>query len=136
VHHQSFRDPGAEKCRVLVVASDHRMRASLRALVQADGRYSVVADACTVAEAIELDRSLRPALILLDLLFPTAIDGLDAVRLLALGSRRPIVVLSVQAALRDAAYAAGATGFVVQGDDADALLAVISAAMVQPPFEP
>jgi DNA-binding NarL/FixJ family response regulator len=136
VHHQSFRDPGAEQCRVLVAASDHRMRASLRALVQADGRYSVVADACTVAEAIELDRSLRPALILLDLLFPTAVDGLDAVRSLALGSRRPIVVLSVQAALRDAAYAAGATGFVVQGDDADALLAVISAAMVQPPFEP
>jgi DNA-binding NarL/FixJ family response regulator len=121
---------------VLVAASDHRMRASLRALVQADGRYSVVADACTVAAVIELDRSLRPALILLDLLFPTAIDGLDAIRLLALGSRRPIVVLSVQAALRDAAYAAGATGFVVQGDDADALLAVISAAMVQPPFEP
>jgi DNA-binding NarL/FixJ family response regulator len=112
------------------------MRASLRALVQADGRYSVVAEACTVAEAVELDQSLHPALILLDLLFPTAVDGLDAVRLLAHGSRRPIVVISAQAALRDAAYAAGAAGFVVQGDDVDALLAVISAAVVQPPFEP
>jgi DNA-binding NarL/FixJ family response regulator len=121
---------------VLVVASDHRMRASLRALVQADGRYSVVGEAYTAAQAIELDQSLRPALVLLDLLFPTVVDGLDAVRLLALRSRRPIVVLSVQAALRDEAYAAGATGFVVQGDDADALLEVISTAIVQPPFEP
>ncbi len=136
MHQQCFQEPVAQVGRVLIAASDHRMRASLRALVQADGRYSVVAEACTVAEAVEFDQSLRPALILLDLLFPMAVDGLDAVRLLALVSKRPIVVLSVQAGLRDAAYAAGATGFVVQGDDADALLAVISAAMVQPPFEP
>jgi DNA-binding NarL/FixJ family response regulator len=108
------------------------MRASLRALVHADGRYSVVAEACTVAEAVNLDQALRPSVILLDLLFPTRVDGLDAVRLLASVSKRPIVVISAQAALRDAAHAAGATGFVVQGDDADVLLAVISAAVVQP----
>jgi DNA-binding NarL/FixJ family response regulator len=121
---------------VLIAASDHRVRAALRALVEADGRYSVVAEALTAGEIIELDQSLGPSLILLDLLFPTAVDGLDAVRLLADGSRRPVVVLSAHEALRDAAYAAGAAGFVVQGDDAEALLTVISAAIAQPPLSP
>jgi DNA-binding NarL/FixJ family response regulator len=137
VDDQDLSNPAeAQVFRVLVAASDHRMRAALRALVEADGRYHVVAEARTPGEAVVLDASLRPALILLDLLFPMASDGLDAVRVLTLGSRRPIVVLSAQAGLRDAAFAAGAAGFVAQGDDTDALLAVISAALTQPPFQP
>jgi DNA-binding NarL/FixJ family response regulator len=114
---------------VLLVASDRRVRAALQALVEAEGRYVVIAGARTSDEAVALDRSLRPQLILLDLLLPTTEDGLDAVRFLARGDERPIVVIGAQAALRPAAWAAGAVGFVVQGDAADAVLAVIRAAL-------
>ena len=79
-------------CRVLVAASDHRMRAAIRALLEAEGRYVVVAEACSAGETAALDRSLQPELILLDPLFPTVPAGLDAVRLLAFGNTRPVVV--------------------------------------------
>ncbi len=134
MHDQRFQYAASSRmCRVLVAASDHRMRAALRALLEADGHYIVVADARSTEESIALDRSLHPDLILLDLLFPMADDGLDAVRLLAHGNSRPIVVISSQAALRDAALAAGAAGFATQGDAADVVLAIIAAAMPQPP---
>jgi DNA-binding NarL/FixJ family response regulator len=134
VHEQRLPDPTiAHICRVLVAASDQRMRAALRALVEADGSYNVVAEAHAAGETVVLDTSLRPALILLDLLIPTARDGLDAVRVLALGSRRPIVVISAQTGLRHAALAAGAAGFVVQGEGAEVLLGVLAAVRSQVP---
>jgi DNA-binding NarL/FixJ family response regulator len=133
MHDQRFPHAAASHVyRVLVAASDHRMRAALGALVEAEGCYVVVAEARSPEEAVALDRSLQPALILLDLLFPMAEDGLDAVRLLALGNTRPIVVISAQAALRDAAIAAGAAGFVTQGDAADVVLSIIAAATPDP----
>ena len=131
--HSRLHPTTAQPLQVLVVTSDRRMRAALQALVEAEGRYVVIAEARTSDQAVALDRSHRPQLILLDLLLPTTEDGLDAVRLLARGNARPIVVISTQAALRPAALAAGAAGFAVQGDDADLVLAVISAATQYPP---
>lgn len=120
-------------CSVLIAAGDQRMRAALRALVEADGRFSVVGQARSVGEAIVLDAELHPALILLDLLIPEVSAGLDAVRALALVSRRPIVAVGAQASVRQAALAAGAAGFVIQGEGADVLLPVLAAACAQPP---
>jgi DNA-binding NarL/FixJ family response regulator len=112
------------------------MRAALRALLEAEGHYVVIAEARTSGQAVALDRSLRPQLILLDLLLPTSEDGLDAVRLLAGRDARPIVVIGAQAALRSAALAAGAAGFAVQGDDADLVLGMINAATPNLPSTP
>jgi DNA-binding NarL/FixJ family response regulator len=109
------------------------MRAALRALLEAEGRYVVVAEARTGGEVAALDRSLQPELILLDLLFPTAPSGLEAVRLLAAGNRRPVVVISARKALHHAALAAGAAGFVVQGEGTDVLLAALASAISQSP---
>lgn len=134
MHDQSRPDSmTAQPLHVLLVASDRRMRAALRALVEAEGRYVVIAEARTSDQAVTLDRSHQPQLILLDLPLPTTEDGLEAVRVLARGNARPIVVISAQAARRPAALAAGAAGFAVQGDDADHVLAVISAATQHPP---
>lgn len=134
MHDESHPHPTTmQPLRVLLVASDRRMRAALQALVEAEGRYVVIAEAHTSNKAVALDRSLRPQLVLLDLLLPTTRDGLDTVRLLARGNARPIVVIGMQAALRPAALAAGAVGFAVQGDDADLVLEVIGAATQHPP---
>lgn len=130
MHDQSRLHPTTtQPLHVLLVASDRRMRAALQALVEAEGCYVVIAEALTSDQAVALDRSLSPQLIVLDLLLPTTEAGLDAVRLLARGDERPIVVIGARAALRPAALAAGAVGFVVQGDDADAVLAVMRAAI-------
>jgi DNA-binding NarL/FixJ family response regulator len=134
MHDPSFRHPVVSNvCRVLVAARDRWIRAAFRALLEADGRYVISAEACSGEEATALDRSLQPALILLDLLFPTTPAGLEVVRLLAVGNTRPIVVVSARAVLRDAALAAGAAGFVVQGEGTDVLLAVLAAAIAQSP---
>ena len=98
-----------------------------------DARYVVIAKARTSFQTMALDWSLRPQLILLDILLPTTEDGLDAVRRLASGNMRPIVVIGPQARLRRAALTAGAVGFVVQGDDADVVLAAICATTPGPP---
>jgi CheY-like chemotaxis protein len=120
--------PAAPLRHILIAASDRRERVALRALLEADGRY-VVAEALTGPQALALDRALQPALILLDLLFPTAADGLDAVRQLARRESRPIVVLSALAGLHDAALEAGAAAFLEQGVDADVVLVTIDAAI-------
>jgi CheY-like chemotaxis protein len=121
--------PAIPMRRILIAASDRRERVALRALLEADGRYVVVAEALTGPQAQALVKTLRPALILLDLLFPTAADGLDAVRQLARRESRPIVVLSALAGLHDAALEAGAAAFLEQGVEADVVLATIDAAM-------
>jgi CheY-like chemotaxis protein len=134
MHDPSFQHPASfNVCRVLVAASDHRVCAALRALLEADGRYVVVADAHSAGEAFALDRSLQPDLILLDLLLPTAPAGLDAVRRLASGKTRPVVVVSAQALLRDVTLGVGAAGFVDPGEGTDVLLAVLAAAVFQSP---
>jgi len=134
MHDPSFQHPvSSDVCRVLVAASNHRMCTALRALLEAGGRYVVVADARSAGEAFALDRSLQPDLILLDLLLPTAPAGLDAVRRLASGKTRPIVVVSAQAVLRDLTLGVGAAGFVDQGEGTDVLLAVLAAAISQSP---
>ena len=51
------------------------------------------------------------------------------VRLLAVRNPRPIVVISAQAGLRQAALNAGAAGFIVQEEGTDLLLAVLAAAI-------
>lgn len=132
MHDERDPSPAAPaRPRILIAASDRRERVALRALLEADGRYLVVAEALTGPQALALVHALRPALILLDLLFPTEADGLDAVRQLARRELRPIVVLSALAGLHDAALAAGAAAFLEQGVDADVVLATIDAAIAR-----
>jgi DNA-binding NarL/FixJ family response regulator len=112
---------------ILIAASDQRVRDALRAVLEADGRHVVVGEACTAPRLSALDRALQPELILLDVLFPTAADGLDVIRQLTRGNQRPVVALSARAGVRAAALAAGAAAFVEQGVGADELLGVVHA---------
>jgi DNA-binding NarL/FixJ family response regulator len=115
--------------RILIAASDHRVRDALRAVLEADGRHVVVGEACTAPGLSALDQALQPELVLLDVLFPTAADGLDVIRQLARGNQRPVVALSARAGLRAAALGVGAAAFVEQGVGADELLGVVHAVM-------
>lgn len=70
-----------KKIRVLL-ADDHTVfREGIRLLLETQGEFEVVAEAATGDEAVELTRSLRPDVVLMDIGMP-GMNGLDATRLI------------------------------------------------------
>ncbi len=67
-----------ERIRVLI-ADDHAIvREGLRALIATEPDLELVAEACDGMEAVEMTRSFRPDVILLDMMMPRK-DGLGAI---------------------------------------------------------
>ncbi len=109
--------------RVLIVDDQALLRASFRLLVDNEPDLTVVGEAGTGAEAVELASSLRPDIVLMDIRMPQ-MDGIEATRLMD-GPR--VLVLTtfdldeyVFGALR-----AGASGFLVKDTPPAELLAAI-----------
>ncbi len=70
-----------KKIRVLL-ADDHTVfREGVRLLLETQGEFEIVAEAATGDEAVELTRSLRPDVVLMDIGMP-GMNGLDATRLI------------------------------------------------------
>jgi len=84
--------------KVLVVEDDKKTSELVRLYLENDG-YRVVA-AYSGDKALELARSERPDLILLDLLLPQ-IDGLEVCRILRQESDVPIIMLTAKSTERD-----------------------------------
>ncbi len=87
----------AEGIRVLL-ADDHAMfRAGIKALLEADGRITVVGEASTGDEAVDRARELKPDVVVMDLSMPDS-NGLEATRrIVALGLDTKVLVLTVHA---------------------------------------
>lgn len=103
--------------RVVVADDTPELRLLMRLRLGQDGRFEVVGEAATGAEAVEVAARERPDLVLLDLAMPV-MDGLQALPLIRQRSpgTRVIVFSGVgvpQAA--DSAYAAGADDYVEKG---------------------
>jgi PAS domain S-box-containing protein len=118
------------RIRVLI-ADDHRIfRQGLIALLRAEGGLDVVGEAADGAEAVELARTLRPDVIIMDVAMPN-LNGVEATRQIVAelpGLR--IIGLSmhedetIAASMREA----GAVAFLTKGGPSDALIAAIHAA--------
>jgi DNA-binding NarL/FixJ family response regulator len=115
--------------RVLLADDQALVRAGFRMLVQSADGMTVVGEASTGAEAIELTRRHRPDVVLMDIRMPQ-LDGLEATRQIVsdagLSGVRVLILTTFEAdeyifeALR-----AGASGFVVKDiEPADLLQAV------------
>jgi DNA-binding NarL/FixJ family response regulator len=120
--------PTAKPITVLV-AEDHAIvRQGLCALLKADAHFKVVGEARTGREAVELARSLRPNVILMDIAMPE-LNGLEATRqILAANASARIIILSAHS---DDQYiertsAAGVAGYLEKQMSADILTTAIT----------
>lgn len=83
----------ASRARVLVVDDETPIRSIVRAAVESSGGTAL--EAATASHGLELARTERPSLVVLDLGLPDA-DGLDVTRELRRWSAVPILVLSAR----------------------------------------
>ena len=102
----------------VVIADDHAMlREGLRLLVESQTDIDVIGEAIDGVEAVELVRSLKPDIILLDIAMPK-LNGLEAISLLHdVSEKTRVIMLSshgkeayVHQALNQGAY-----GYIVKG---------------------
>jgi two-component system response regulator NreC len=118
-----------EKIRVLI-ADDHTLvREGLRALLQGEGSFEVIAEASNGHEAIERALEMRPDVILMDIGMP-GLDGLEATRRIVKASPGIRVLVLTVHETEDyffRALEAGAQGFLVKDAASTELVAAVRA---------
>jgi len=118
------------KIRVML-ADDHGiLREGLRLLLQSQLDMEVIGEARDGVEAMELARSLRPDVLLIDIAMPR-MNGLETLALLrdACTETRTVVLSGFEKeAYVHQALKAGAAGYVVKGAPGEELLAAVRAA--------
>ncbi len=114
--------------RTVILVDDHPpLRAGVAAILEATGRYRVVAQVGAVAEALRAARDLCPDILLVDISLPDG-SGIDLVRSLrATGCPTRILVLSMHAIRRlaDEAIDAGADGYLLKESTGEYLMTAL-----------
>jgi two-component system, NarL family, nitrate/nitrite response regulator NarL len=121
----------SEYTRVLVIDDHPLLRKGVCQLLELADGFTVVGEAASGREGIELAKQLNPDLILLDLNMK-GINGLETLRTLRdMGIDARIILLTVSNAPEDliAAIRAGADGYILKDNDPDDILRLISDAM-------
>ena len=116
----------------LALVDDHRVvRRGLRSFLEAFPDINVVGEASTGEEALERVESWLPDVVIMDLLMPGGIDGIEATRRIrSITPHTQVVVLTAYTddARVVAALRAGAIGYVRKEADPELLLAAVRAA--------
>ncbi len=117
-------DEGAVSIRLLI-ADDHALvRSGLRSMLKREPGIEIVGEARNGREAVELCRSLRPDLVLMDVRMPE-MDGLEATRTIKRELPETGVVMVTMHENRDymlEATKAGAAGYVLKDAVRDELV--------------
>jgi two-component system, NarL family, nitrate/nitrite response regulator NarL len=124
-----FRRP--QPVRILI-ADDHPIfRDGLKRLLESEGEFKVIGEACDGVEAVTMARQLIPEIMLLDLAMPRR-QGLETLRELASDARSVRVILLTAAAEKEQIVEAlqlGARGVVLKDSATQILLKSIRAVM-------
>jgi DNA-binding NarL/FixJ family response regulator len=111
---------------VLVVDDQRLVRAGFRVILSREADIDVIGEAADGQEAIDLARSLAPAVVLMDIRMPN-VDGLAAARVVLAETYSRVLMLTtfdsdeyVYAALR-----AGASGFLLKDAPSEQLVAAV-----------
>jgi DNA-binding NarL/FixJ family response regulator len=112
----------------VLLAEDHAVvRQGLSSLLKADGQFTMVGEARTGREAVDMAQALRPDVILMDIAMPV-LNGLEATRqVLAANPTAKVIILSAHS---DEEYiertsAAGVAGFLEKQTSAEILTKAI-----------
>ena len=120
-------DEGAVSIRLLI-ADDHALvRSGLRSMLQREPGIEIVGEACNGREAVELCRSLRPDLVLMDVRMPE-MDGLEATRVIKHQHPETGVLMVTMHENRDyilEATKAGAAGYVLKDAPRNKLISAV-----------
>ncbi len=116
----------------VLLAEDHAIvRQGLCALLNADGHFKIIGEARNGREAVDMARTLKPDVILMDIAMPV-LNGLEATRqILAANPKAKVVILSAHS---DEAYiermsAVGVAGFLEKQTSAEVLTQAIREVM-------
>ncbi|MBI4027965.1 MAG: response regulator transcription factor [Verrucomicrobia bacterium] len=116
----------------VVLAENHRIvRQGVRALLEANPKFSVVGEAGNGVEAVRLVEQLKPNALVLDLQMP-GLNGLEAARQIQRRSPQTrVIILTMHAneAYVFAAFQNGALGYVLKDSASDDLITAITEAM-------
>lgn len=114
----------------LLIADDHTLvRQGLSQLCEGVGGFSVIAEAETGDQAVELARTFRPDVILMDIVMP-GVDGVEAIRqILCENPNARIIALTMyrQEQYMLNAIQAGARGYLLKTVDTEELITAIKA---------
>ena len=116
----------------ILIADDHPIfRDGLKRLLESEGGFQVVGEACDGAEAVKMVRQLKPDIMLLDLAMPGR-SGLEALRDMITDTTSVRVILLTAAAEKEQIVEAlqlGARGVVLKDSATQILLKSIRAVM-------
>ena len=121
----------AAPIRVMVVDDHTLFRRGLKALLGADARFVVVAEAADAGQAQRIAAEARPDVILLDNHLPgvTGVDALPGLREAAPNAQVLMLTVSEDEADLAAALRGGARGYLLKTADSDVLATAIVRAM-------
>ncbi|MDB6085612.1 MAG: DNA-binding response regulator [Gammaproteobacteria bacterium] len=114
---------------VLLVDDHAVVREGYRRLLERDENLQVVGEAASMAEALQLDGQLQPAVVVLDIALP-GVSGIEILRRLV--ARRPEVRVLMFSMYQDGIYAthamnAGASGYLSKASAPDLLVGAVRA---------
>ncbi|WP_430785381.1 response regulator [Actinoplanes sp. G11-F43] len=116
----------------LLLVDDHRMfRAGLRALLESETDLEIVGETGDGADAVRLAATSSADVVLMDLrLADGGVDGVEATRLITVGSGTPVVMLTSYSTQSDVlrAMQAGARGYALKAGEPEELFRMVRAA--------
>ena len=116
-----------QSSRVILSEGEALVRAGLRALLEEDGTVTVVGEAATGEEALDLAGQLKPDVVLLDAGLP-GLDSVETTRRLLADSGVPVMLLANSEADEHtfAALRAGASGVVLKDTEPSELVRAVA----------
>ena len=116
-----------QSSRVILSEGEALVRAGLRALLEEDGTITVVGEAATGEEALDLARQLKPDVVLLDAGLP-GLDSVETTRRLLADSGVPVMLLANSEADEHtfAALRAGASGVLLKDTEPSELVRAVA----------
>ncbi|HXD73364.1 MAG TPA: response regulator transcription factor [Vicinamibacterales bacterium] len=121
----------------IAIVDDHAVvRRGVRALLESQAGWEVVAEGATGREAVEIARRLQPDILVMDLSLPE-LNGLDATRqIVKEAPRTEVLVLTMHNGeeLARNVLQAGARGYVLKSDADESLVAAVDTLRQHKPF--